>query len=314
MLVSRFTHHFHVLMQSRYSVPQTARKHPFDVFECDLNSSTENQNWLLDDEFLCKYRMNCDTFNAIINLIEGDPIFQRGQQGPPQLPVKHQLMIFMHFIGREGETNANQRSVFHLGIAPCCDDRADYSGRKFWYLLTVNFTNNDKWRIRAYLSGYPGKTHDNRVWQNMVECQRSNVFFSQGGQTAFKSSPGMGLQLQPEKQLFNMCLSLPHGTAEHIMGLLKGRCGWLWKIKMQITNKKESLEKVVEYIDATIVLHNMLTAMGCDDDKNIAWDVYDKSLTAIDDENRIPERSVLDMALPGGALPGARQEQLFAYV
>jgi hypothetical protein len=36
--------------------------------------------------------------------------------------------------------------------------------------------------------------------------------------------------------------------------------------------------------------------------------------TAIDDENRIPDRSVLDMALPGGALPGARRDQLFAFV
>jgi hypothetical protein len=83
---------------------------------------------------------------------------------------------------------------------------------------------------------------------------------------------------------------------------------------MLITNKKESLEKVLEYIDATIVLHNMVIEMGCDDDENIAGDVDDESLTAIDDENRIPERSVLDMALPGGALPGARREQLFAYV
>jgi hypothetical protein len=50
----------------------------------------------------------------------------------------------------------------------------------------------------------------------------------------------------------------------------------------------------------------MLIDMGFDDDENVAWDVDDESLTAIDDENRIPERSVLDMALPGGALPGAR--------
>jgi len=98
------------------------------------------------------------------------------------------------------------------------------------------------------------------------------------------------------------------------MGLWKGRCGWLRKIRMLITNEKESLEKILEYIDATIVLHNMLIDMGFDDDENVAWDVDDESLTAIDDENRIPERFVLDMALPGGALPGARRDQLFAFV
>ncbi len=292
MLVARFTYRFHILTQSRYSIPRTARKHPFDVFECDLNSSPDNQNWMSHDEFLCKYRMNRDTLDAVTNLIKEDPVFQRGQRGPPQLPVKHQLMIFMHFIGREGETNANQRSVFHvsqgrcqkarervilaltnmreeyiywpdvnerkrisrrieekyhlpncvgmmdgtlleLGITPRCNDKADYSGRKFRYSLTVNVINNDKRRIRAYLSGYPGTTHDNRVWRNMVECQRSNVFFSRGEYLvtdtayepiehvvpAFKSSPGTGLRLSHKKQMFNMCLSLPRVTAEHTMGL-----------------------------------------------------------------------------------------------
>jgi hypothetical protein len=61
------------------------------VFECDLNCSDDNQNWLSDGEFLCKYRMHRGTLDAITNLIKGDPIFERGQQGPPQLPVKHQL-------------------------------------------------------------------------------------------------------------------------------------------------------------------------------------------------------------------------------
>ena len=73
------------------------------------------------------------------------------------------------------------------------------------------------------------------------------------------------------------------------MGLWKGRCGWLRKIRMLITNEKESLEKVLLYIDATIVLHNMLIEMGCDVDENVAWDVDDECLTAIDDADRIPE-------------------------
>ena len=75
---------------------------------------------------------------------------------------------------------------------------------------------------------------------------------------------------------------------------------------MLITNETESLEKVLQYINATIVLHNLLIEMGGDVDENAAWDVDDECLTAIDNADRIPERSVLDMALPGGSLPGAR--------
>ena len=56
---------------------------------------------------------------------------------------------------------------------------------------------------------------------------------------------------------------------------------------MLITNEKKSLEKVLRYMDATIVLHNMLIDMGCDDDENVAWDVDDEVLMAIDDDARI---------------------------
>eukprot|EP00804_Cyclotella_cryptica_P020490 CCRYP_019801-RA/>CCRYP_019801-RA protein AED:0.17 eAED:0.24 QI:0/0/0/1/0/0/4/0/250 len=248
----------------RYSVPRTARKHPFDVSECDLNDSEDNQNWLSDDEFLCKYKMNCSTLDAVTNLIKGDRMFQRGQQGPSQLPVKHQLMIFMHFIGREGETNGNQRSVFHvgqgrcqkdqdrLGTTPRCNDKADYSGRQFCNSLTVNVINDDKRRIRAYLLGYPGTTHGNRVWHNMVECQRSNVFFLQCeylvADTVYEPSEHMSRH--------GFATNTQKITVQSLLIIVT--CGWLRKIKMLITNEKESLEKVLQYIDATIVLYNML--------------------------------------------------------
>jgi hypothetical protein len=379
-------HHRH-MTQSRYIVPRFARKHSYNAFLSDLNEDDSDINWLSDDEFLCKYRMDRQTLDAVTNLIKGDPVFNRGSRGPKQMPVKHQLMIFMHFIGREGENNSNQRSVFkvseghcekardrvvtaltnlreeyihwpnaderkqisrriekdyhipncvgmmdgtllELGITPRCDDKADYSGRKFRYSLTVNVINDDKRRIRGYLAGYPGSTHDNRVWRNMRQCQRPGDFFSPGEFVvadtayepsnevipAFKSSPGMGLLQPTDKQTFNLCLASPRVTAEHTVGLWKGRCGWLRKIRMIITNEKESLEHILNYIDATIVLHNMLIDMGSADDENAAWDVEDEVLTAIDDDDRIPERSALDVALPEGSLPFARRDQLLAYI
>ena len=162
----------------------------------------------------------------------------------------------------------------------------------------------------------------------MVQCQRPSDFFSPGEYIvadtayepsnevipAFKSSPGMGLLQTPDKQMFNLCLASPRVTAEHTMGLWKGRCSWLRKIRMIITNEKESLEHILKYIDATIVLHNMLIDMGSADDENAPWDVEDEVLTAIDEDDRIPERSALDDALPGGSLPHARRDQLLAYI
>jgi hypothetical protein len=52
------------------------------------------------------------------------------------------------------------------------------------------------------------------------------------------------------------------------MGLWKGRCSWLCKIRMIITNEKGSLKHMLKYIDATIVLHNMLIDMRSTDDGN----------------------------------------------
>jgi hypothetical protein len=165
-------------------------------------------------------------------------VFKKEIQSPKQMPVKHQLMTLVHFIGREGEINANHGSMFNvseghcetaqeciaislinlreeyirwpnegerkqisghieenypipncvcmvddtlleLGIIPCCNDKDDYSGRKFCYSLTVNVINDNKRRARGYLAGFLGTTHHNNVWRNMSQCQRPHDFFSQ---------------------------------------------------------------------------------------------------------------------------------------
>ena len=45
---------------------------------------------------------------------------------------------------------------------------------------------------------------------------------------------------------------------EHTMGLWKSQLPWLQYIRMRITNDPKSLETILHYIDATVVLHNML--------------------------------------------------------
>ena len=67
-------------------------------------------------------------------------------------------------------------TLLPLVFEPLSDDAADYHGRKFQYSLTVLVINDDKQRIRAYLAGYPGSTHDNRLWRNMKQNQYSDLF------------------------------------------------------------------------------------------------------------------------------------------
>ena len=98
MLYGQIRQRFQVMFRSRYARIHSCRKHPQSTFCRDLDDS-HVQNWLSDNEFLCKYRFYRDTLECITNLIKGDLVFRRGKRGPKQIPVKHQLMIFFAFHG-----------------------------------------------------------------------------------------------------------------------------------------------------------------------------------------------------------------------
>ena len=193
------------------------------------------------------------------------------------------------------------------------------------YSLTVLVINDDKRKIRAYLSGYPGSTHDNRLWRNMKQNQKSEDYFLAFeyilGDTAFEPSiiciPAYrsedGYYRDPDKEKFNHVLSSPRVISEHTMGLWKGRFPWLRNIRMLITNDKKSLEKILRYVDATVVLHNMIIEFGEELKASDPWNIHE-TLSDIDDAARAPERDVLDLPLPTGALPGTRREQLKNFV
>jgi len=69
-------------------------------------------------------------------------------------------------------------TLLPLAFQPSSDDAADYHGRKFPYSLTVLVINDDKRRIRAYLSGYPGSTPNNRLWSNLKQNKSPDKYFS----------------------------------------------------------------------------------------------------------------------------------------
>ena len=368
--------------QCRYLVDRKVRKSSINIFDADLkDDDTAGMNWMSDEEFKRKYRTSREHLDIITERIKGDDIFKKGSRGPSQIPVKHQLMIFLHFVGHEGMSNHTQRDTFRigagsfeicrsrvvkalcarrdeyirwpdegerkeiaarieaqflfphcvgmmdgtlaeLGIAPKCVDKADYSGRKFGYSLTINVINDDKRRIRAYLSGFPGCSHDNRVWKHMDLFQTPERFFtdleyvlcdtayepSQHAIPAYKSLTGF--RQDEDEQLFNTALARPRVISEHVMGMWKGRFPWLKKMRMLLTNDIKSLKRIMMYIDSTVILHNMLIDLGDDSDKDADWNEDDETLTDIDDAGRIPEEEVLWLPVPAGAPKDTRREQL----
>ena len=79
-----------------------------------------------DGEFKMKYRMSREMLDSVTDIIKDSKVFKKGKRGPSQYPVKHQLMVFLHFLGQEGQNDQSQRNVFHISRGSCrlCRDRA----------------------------------------------------------------------------------------------------------------------------------------------------------------------------------------------
>jgi DDE superfamily endonuclease len=103
------------LASCRYSTRPSYRERGECRFEQDLK--TGEGAWLTDDEFLAKYRMTRDSFNAIVDLIKGHPVFQYKGRGKPQPPAAHQLMVLLRYLGCEGggASNPDLRNMFGIG-------------------------------------------------------------------------------------------------------------------------------------------------------------------------------------------------------
>ena len=58
----------------------------------------------------------------LVDLLK-DASFARGAYGPEQMPVKYQVMIWLHFFGQEGMTIDPQRTDLHTCIGLCEQSR-----------------------------------------------------------------------------------------------------------------------------------------------------------------------------------------------
>eukprot|EP00804_Cyclotella_cryptica_P023292 CCRYP_000454-RA/>CCRYP_000454-RA protein AED:0.19 eAED:0.17 QI:0/0/0/0.66/0/0/3/0/143 len=133
--------------------------------------------------------------------------------------------------------------------------------------------NDDKRKIRAYLSGFPGSFHDNRYVLYDTAFEPSDIAIAADKCQA-------GFVQDRDEQMFNTCMSSPRVITEHTMGLWKGRFPWLRNIRMPITDETESLEQILKYIDATVVLHNMLIDFGGENEVDGPWDIDEEVLSS----------------------------------
>ena len=91
------------VQSTRYLLPRILSKTTHNIFMEDLDPYSPYR--LSSRKFKSKYRCSRKSVDAIAAKIEGNPIFK--SKTCQQAPVKHQIMVFLHYMGHEGQNNGN---------------------------------------------------------------------------------------------------------------------------------------------------------------------------------------------------------------
>ena len=206
-------------------------------------------------------------------------------------------------------------TILPLAFKPETEDAADYFCRKRCYALTMLVINDDNRRIRYIHVGWPGCTHDDRVFRNSHIAVGHRHYFSPAqyllGDSAYSCQDFMvsaykksaNRELDRGQEIFNKTLSSPRVESEHAIGMLKGRWPFLRSIRMRIRkdNPKACLKRIFYYIRCCVILHNLLL-----DDEIDEFD--DDDVSVIDADN------VLNRPQPVGMNKDFRREELKNYI
>ena len=184
-------------------------------------------------------------------------------------------------------------TLFPLTFAPQSMDAPDYHGRKFQWSMTCMIVNDDNRKVRDYLAGWPGSVHDSRVYSSMHQAIHSDEYFSNDrycliGDSAFTNSTTMvaafkairNHPLTPQQEAFNTILGRARVSSEHTIGMLKARFPILRSIPLKITDKRNSVRRILRLIQTCVILHNLL--IDCNDEIPELWfDEFDDDASDI---------------------------------
>ena len=220
-----------------------------------------------------KYKRRC--IKALGSLRE-QVIFWPDHQ--ERMEIAKRILCDYYFVNNIGVADG---TLLPLTYEPQSEDAPDYHGRKYAYSLSVMIVNDDNKKIRHYFAGFPGSTHDNRVYDHTLLAQHPAEYFGDHfyivGDSAFENSPTMvaafkcpkGHTLPPDEEKFNKILSKLRVTSENTIGILKARFPFLKSIPMVITDHKNSVRRILRVIDCCVILHNLL--IDCNDEIPEEW-------------------------------------------
>jgi hypothetical protein len=87
----------------------------FDQDLQDWDNEDGSPPWL-QEEFFQKYRMHCESFRKLLDIIKDHPVFQTDGV-KQQAPVAHQLLLFLFYLGKSGSgaNNPTLCNMFQIG-------------------------------------------------------------------------------------------------------------------------------------------------------------------------------------------------------
>ncbi|KAE9273754.1 hypothetical protein PR003_g29809, partial [Phytophthora rubi] len=194
----------------------------------------------------------------------------------------------------------------------------DYYNRKASYSVNGLVTCDDMARIRNLVVGWPGSTHDNRVWTNSPMMIQSHDYFNHNeyllGDSAFQVSAIMipafknplKAMMNPRQKFFNSKLAKARIKSEHCIGLLKMRFPYLREIRVKLSKKRKHMRRLIKYVTCASILHNLLIA------EPIPQNWRDELNRQI--KGKLDDDDELNAPLPVDAIGDERRNQLLAYM
>jgi hypothetical protein len=187
-----------------------------------------------------------------------------------------------------------------------------YYSRKSCYAINVMVVCDDRKRVTYYYAGWPGSTHDNRVFRNSRLFRRRGEYFNMFeyllGDSAYSASsvmvqafkkPIATAYLPQDQHNFNTMLAQVRIASEHCIGILKGRFPCLRRNNIKLKDGNKEVKEIVDLIGSCMVIHNLLINYDEDDIPNtwytdiqetIDWSLFDEE----DDDVAVVETEEAD--------------------